>query len=150
MTEHHEIDKAKHYNNHPSGVECGEISWQMTAALCQAFQYGWRYYEKGDPAKDLRKMLFYVRKELDHPMHFLVDHPDYREHFAAVMEPRRHIFSLPSPWSEHVRRAMAMICDYHRTASHSERLRLMETAARCIDSAIANEEHASRGRGVEP
>lgn len=148
MTEHHEIDKAKHYNNHPSGVECGEISWQMTPALCQAFQYGWRYYEKGDPAKDLRKMLFYVNKEADQPMLFLVDQPAYREHFAAVMETRKHIFNRPNVWCESVRHAMAAICEYHRTAAFAERSRLLAKAARCLAQAIEDED--CLGRGLEP
>ena len=136
----HEINKAKHYNNHPSGVECGEISWHMTAALCQAFQYGWRYHEKGDPAKDLKKMLFYVRKEADQPMLFLVDQAAYREHFATIMEPRKTIFNRPSPWCESVRHAMAAICEYHRTANPGERKRLLDKAERCLLTAIADEE----------
>lgn len=145
-----EINKAAHYNNHPSGVECGEISWQMTPALCQAFQYGWRYYEKGDPAKDLRKMLFYVRKEADQPMHFLVANFEYRRHFAAVMEPRKHIFNRPSPWCEPVRHAMAAICEYHRTGNEGERARLLDKAARCLEQAISDEDCSGLSHASAP
>jgi hypothetical protein len=148
MTAFNEIQKAKHYNNHPSGVECGEISWQMTAALCQAFQYGWRYYEKGDPAKDLRKMLFYVRKEQDQPMHFLVACREYRDHFRAVMASRGHVFNRPSPWCESVRHAMAAICNYHCSESADERDRLLRRAVQCLETAITDEECV--GRGLEP
>lgn len=148
MTAFNEIQKAKHYNNHPSGVECGEISWQMTAALCQAFQYGWRYYEKGDPAKDLRKMLFYVNKERQAPMIFLVDQPAYREHFREIMATRRHVFNRPNPWCECVRHAMAAICDYHCADAPAERERLLRKAAQCLEVAISDEE--CMGRGLEP
>lgn len=150
MTAFNEIQKAKHYNNHPSGVECGEISWQMTAALCQAFQYGWRYHEKEDPAKDLRKMLFYINKERQAPMLFLVDQPAYREHFAAVMADRRHVFNRPSPWCEPVRHAMATICEYHRTANPGERDRLLAKAARCIETAIGDEDCAKLSHAEAP
>jgi hypothetical protein len=148
MPEFNEIQKAKHYNNHPSGVECGEISWQMTAALCQAFQYGWRYYEKGDPAKDLRKMLFYVNKERQASMIFLVDQPAYREHFREIMATRQRVFNRPSPWCESVRHAMAAICDYHCAADPAERDRLLAKAVRCLEQAITDEE--CLGRGMEP
>jgi hypothetical protein len=148
MPEFNEIQKAKHYNNHPSGVECGEISWQMTAALCQAFQYGWRYYEKGDPAKDLRKMLFYVNKERQAPMTFLVGDFAYRCHFREIMATRGHIFNRPSPWCESVRHAMIAICNYHGAAGPVGRDRLLHRAAQCLETAITDEE--CMGRGLEP
>jgi len=136
MTDFNEIQKAKHYNNHPSGVECGEISWQMTAALCQAFQYGWRYHEKGDPVKDLNKMLFYVRYERKNPLSLLVGQPLFRAHFREVMVNRRHVFNRPSPWCEPVRHAMAALCDYHCAESTGERDRLLDRAEKCILTAI--------------
>lgn len=142
MPEFDIIQKAKHYNNHPSGVECGEISWQMTAALCQAFQYGWRYYEKENPAQDLRKMLFYVRKEQEAPMLFLLDRHDYREHFRALMAERKHVFYRPSPWCESVRHAMAAICGYHCADHQVDRDRLLKKAAMCLETAIADEDCA--------
>jgi len=148
MPEFNEIQRAKHYNNHPSGVECGEISWEMTATLCQAFQYGWRYYEKGDPAKDLRKMLFYVRREQKAPTFFLLDSPGYRHHFREVMATRKHVFSRPSPWCESVRHAMAAICDYHCAETQLERERLLNKAVQCLETAISDEE--CMGRGLEP
>lgn len=149
MPEFNEIQKAKHYNNHPSGVECGEISWQMTPALCQAFQYGWRYYEKEDAAKDLRKMLFYVLKELEAPMHFLVGCREYRDHFRdEVMATRQHVFNRPSPWCESVRHAMAAICDYHCAAEAAERDRLLIKAGRCLQTAIADEECIGRSLAI--
>jgi hypothetical protein len=150
MPEFDIIQKAKHYNNHPSGVECGEISWQMTAALCQAFQYGWRYHEKADPAQDLRKMLFYVNKERQAPMHFLVGCREYRDHFREIMATRQHVFKRPSPWCESVRHAMAAICDYHCTAHPDERDRLLHKAAQCLEVAIEDEECLNYGRGIEP
>jgi hypothetical protein len=148
MPEFNEIQKAKHYNNHPSGVECGEISWQMTPALCQAFQYGWRYYEKEDAAKDLRKMLFYVNKEREAPMMYLMDNPEYREHFRKLMATRGHVFNRPSPWCESVRHAMAALCNYHCASEPAERDRLLARAAQCLETAIADEECIGRGLAI--
>jgi hypothetical protein len=36
------VQRPRHYNNHPSGVECIEIMEHMTANLANAFKYGWR------------------------------------------------------------------------------------------------------------
>jgi len=60
------VDHPKHYNVHPSGVECIEIMERLGSNLGSAFKYIWRADEKHDtPLTDLKKALWYLRSELD-------------------------------------------------------------------------------------
>jgi hypothetical protein len=60
------VDHPKHYNVHPSGVECIEIMERLGSNLGSAFKYIWRADEKHDaPITDLKKALWYLRRELD-------------------------------------------------------------------------------------
>jgi hypothetical protein len=143
------VERAKHYNTHPSGVECIEINEHMTANLAAAFKYGWRYYEKGDPVENLRKMLWYVRRSFQHDASFLFS-PEHAAYFRQdVMTPqRRRIFDRPSPWCEPVRHAMAGICDLHSGANVAERIRIYDKIIKCLGTAIDDEQ--CMGRAFEP
>lgn len=57
-----EIQSAKHYNVHPSGIECIEIMVYLPTALATALKYMWRYEDKESPEKDLQKALYYIEK----------------------------------------------------------------------------------------
>lgn len=59
------VDHPKHYNSHPSGVECITIIEHMSFNLGNAVKYIWRADEKGYAIEDLRKALWYVQRELD-------------------------------------------------------------------------------------
>ena len=149
MSEFDTVDRPRHYNIHPSGIQCVEISRHMTSALGQAFQYGWRYYAKANPLEDLRKMLWWIRDQRENSAVFLVCDPAFRNFFELhVMAPRKHIFNRPSPWCESVRHAMACICDFHRTANSTERNRLLAKAERCLLTAIGDEECLSQAEGA--
>lgn len=145
------VNHPKHYNGHPSGVECIEVMEHMTCNLGNAFKYGWRYYDKGDPVENLKKMLWYVDRSLNHDTGYLL-HMDSMaaSHFRLeVMDARRRrIFDRPSPWCEPVRHAMAAICDLHTGKSVDERLRLYDKIQKCIRTAIDDEQ--CMGRGLEP
>jgi hypothetical protein len=144
------VNHPRHYNAHPSGVECIEINEHMTANLAAAFKYGWRYGDKGDPVENLEKMLWYVRRSVDHDNAYLLANPLFHEFFRTeVMTPeRRRAFSRPSPWCEPVRHAMAAICDIHCTRQITERIRLYDKTIACIETAIKDEQ--CLGRGMEP
>lgn len=58
------VHHPKHYNDHPSGVECIEIAEHMNFNLGNAFKYAFRWKHKGG-IEDLRKCLWYVSKEID-------------------------------------------------------------------------------------
>lgn len=60
-TQFDEIQKAKHYNSHPSGVECKDIAKHLGFYLGNAAKYLWRMHEKHDDLlPDLKKAAFYV------------------------------------------------------------------------------------------
>lgn len=64
MTEQFDvISKPEHYNTHPSGVECIEITRHMGYNLGNAFKYLYRYGEKDNPVVDLGKSLQYIEFE---------------------------------------------------------------------------------------
>ncbi len=61
------VNAPAHYNDHPSGVECIEITRHMSFNLGNAIKYLWRHGKK-DPEKtieDLRKAVFYIEDEIE-------------------------------------------------------------------------------------
>lgn len=53
-----------HYKQHPSGVECIEITEHFNFNLGNAIKYIWRAGRKDDPVQDLQKAAFYVEREI--------------------------------------------------------------------------------------
>ena len=53
-----------HYKNHPSGVECIQITEHFNFCRGNAIKYLWRAGEKGDVIEDLRKARWYVDREI--------------------------------------------------------------------------------------
>ena len=49
------VNHPPHYKNHPSGVECIEITRHMNFNLGNAVKYIWRVGLKGDALEDLKK-----------------------------------------------------------------------------------------------
>ena len=64
MTDYNPVSKPKHYNIHPSGVECIEITANMSFCIGNAFKYIWRADIKGNATEDLRKARWYLEREL--------------------------------------------------------------------------------------
>lgn len=61
-----EVDHPAHYTQHPSGVECIEITRHFSFALGNAIKYIWRAGLKTEDAvKDLRKAIFYLNDEIE-------------------------------------------------------------------------------------
>ena len=58
------VDRPPHYNLHPSGVECIEITRHMSYNLGNAMKYIWRADLKGEPVQDLEKAAFYINDEV--------------------------------------------------------------------------------------
>lgn len=57
------VDKPRHYNVHPSGVECIQITEHMGFCLGNAIKYIWRADEKNG-VEDLRKAVWYLEREI--------------------------------------------------------------------------------------
>lgn len=58
------INHPKHYTEHPSGVECIQITEHMNFCLGNAVKYIWRADLKDDAIEDLQKAVWYINREI--------------------------------------------------------------------------------------
>lgn len=58
------VDHPRHYNAHPSGVECITVAEHFGFNLGNVIKYIWRSEEKGAPIEDLRKAAWYLAREI--------------------------------------------------------------------------------------
>ncbi len=58
------INHPPHYNLHPSGVECIDITEHMNFNLGNVVKYLWRADEKDAPIEDLKKAQWYLEREI--------------------------------------------------------------------------------------
>ena len=61
------VNAPAHYTGHPSGVECIEIIEHMSFCLGNALKYLFRHADKGNAVQDLRKAIWYTRREGHNP-----------------------------------------------------------------------------------
>jgi hypothetical protein len=61
---HDPVNHPPHYNSHPSGVECIQITEHMGFNLGNAVKYIWRADLKADASEDLRTAAFYIAREI--------------------------------------------------------------------------------------
>jgi len=61
------VNHPKHYTNHPSGVECIQITEHLNFCLGNAVKYIWRAGEKDQEKEieDLEKGAWYLAREID-------------------------------------------------------------------------------------
>jgi hypothetical protein len=62
------INKPPHYTQHPSGIECIQITEHMGFNLGNAIKYVWRADLKNDAIEDLRKARWYIEREIQKRM----------------------------------------------------------------------------------
>lgn len=53
-----------HYQSHPSGVECIDITEHMNFCLGNAMKYIWRAGLKDNALEDLKKARWYIEREI--------------------------------------------------------------------------------------
>lgn len=59
------INNPKHYTEHPSGVECIQVTEYFNFCIGNAIKYLWRAGIKtNNPKEDLQKAVWYVNREL--------------------------------------------------------------------------------------
>ncbi|WOD19820.1 DUF3310 domain-containing protein [Paraburkholderia kirstenboschensis] len=58
------VNHPKHYTQHPSGVECIQITEHMGFNLGNAVKYVWRADLKSDAVEDLKKARWYIDREI--------------------------------------------------------------------------------------
>lgn len=61
------INHPKHYTNHPSGIECIEITQYHDFCIGNAIKYLWRAGIKGadTEVEDLQKAIWYINKKIE-------------------------------------------------------------------------------------
>jgi hypothetical protein len=59
------INHPNHYTNHPSGIECIQITEHMNFCLGNAIKYIWRADLKDSDIEDLKKAIWYLNRELE-------------------------------------------------------------------------------------
>ena len=62
------VNHPKHYTDHPSGVECIQITEHMNFCLGNATKYIWRADLKGG-IEDLEKAKWYINREIERRHH---------------------------------------------------------------------------------
>lgn len=58
------VNHPKHYTQHPSGIECIQITEHMSFNLGNAVKYVWRADLKGNKEEDLKKAIWYINREI--------------------------------------------------------------------------------------
>jgi hypothetical protein len=58
------VKKARHYNVHPSGIECIELAEKLSFNIGNAFKYVFRRDDKGDTLLNLHKAEYYLSREI--------------------------------------------------------------------------------------
>jgi len=58
------VNHPPHYTNHPSGVECIQITEHMNFCRGNAVKYIWRADDKGDVIENLEKAKWYLEREI--------------------------------------------------------------------------------------
>ena len=61
----HDAISPPHYQRHPSGIECIQITEHMNFNLGNAVKYIWRAALKGRQVEDLKKARWYLDREIE-------------------------------------------------------------------------------------
>lgn len=59
------VNHPRHYTDHPSGIECIQVTEHMNFCLGNAVKYIWRCDLKQDCVEDLKKAIWYIQREID-------------------------------------------------------------------------------------
>lgn len=60
------VDHPKHYQLHPTGIECVDIAEHFNFNLGMAIKYIWRAgYKTDDPIEDLEKAAWCINREIE-------------------------------------------------------------------------------------
>lgn len=62
---HDPVNHPKHYTDHPSGIECIQITEHMGFCLGNAMKYIWRSDLKNNAIEDLEKAIWYIEREIE-------------------------------------------------------------------------------------
>jgi hypothetical protein len=114
-----------HYQNHPSGIECIEISKHLSGCLAQAFQYVWRCGQKDAPIQELKKALWFIEVETFLDNHQRLNKTDIAENIYKV-----------SKHEPDTNKQLALLSIASANTSHDERADYLSTAIKSIQNMI--------------
>ena len=86
------VNSPAHYCGHPSGIECIQVTRHLSFNRGNAFKYIFRHRDKGAPAQDLQKALWYIRDEIKHKGR-IVNPNEYRRRAL-----RKILDATPETW----------------------------------------------------
>lgn len=58
------VNHPKHYTEHPSGVECIDVTEHFNFNIGNAIKYLWRVDLKNNPIENLEKAKWYIEREI--------------------------------------------------------------------------------------
>jgi hypothetical protein len=58
------VNSPDHYNGHPSGIECIEVTKHYSFCIGNAIKYIWRHKDKGKRVEDLKKAVWYLEQQI--------------------------------------------------------------------------------------
>jgi len=58
------VNHPPHYTQHPSGIECIQVTEHLNFCRGNAIKYIWRAGEKGSEIEDLKKAAWYINREI--------------------------------------------------------------------------------------
>ena len=61
--DHDPVNHPKHYTDHPSGIECIQITEHLSFTIGNAIKYLWRADLKNG-VEDLKKAAWYIQREI--------------------------------------------------------------------------------------
>jgi hypothetical protein len=98
------VNHPKHYNEHPSGIECIEVVRHFGFNVGNSIKYLWRAGLKAkDPIEDLEKAIWYINDEIARlkTERARAAHKRIRAHFkeakAQFDQPFDHVTIRPKP-----------------------------------------------------
>lgn len=80
------VTNPKHYTEHPSGVECIQITEHMGFCLGNAIKYIWRADLKGEHVQDLQKAIWYINREIERREKLLPNLEDAQKAFNDLVK----------------------------------------------------------------
>jgi hypothetical protein len=89
-----QVNHPPHYTQHPSGVECIQITEHYGFCIGSAIKYLWRAGLKGDAVQDLKKAVWYINREITNRQRSTTPagtKPDYDQVMTALIELRRWV-----------------------------------------------------------
>ena len=100
------VNNPKHYTSHPSGVECIEIAEMLPFNLGNALKYLWRAGKKLDEVEDIKKAVFYLRRQANS----LTSLQNFVEKPCLAQQPIMSKLRIIKPFDKELVRTITIIC----------------------------------------